>query len=309
MARVVYMGTPAFAVPPLRVLREEGHAVVAVVTQPDRPAGRSGAPRPGPVKVYAQEQGLAVWQPERLRGAVVEQLRELAPELIVVAAYGEILRPTVLAIPPRGCLNLHASLLPRHRGAAPVAAAILAGDTETGITLMRMDAGMDTGAIVAQDRIALAGDERQGELTARLAVLGAELLRRTLAGWLAGEITPQPQDESQATYCRPLRRADGRIDWRQPATVIERMTRAYDPWPGAYTFLRGRRLHIWRVQVVPDLPALEPGTLALVGRHLLVGTGEGALLLQEVQLEGKRRMGGAEFCCGQHGLEETCLGV
>lgn len=309
MARVVYLGTPAFAVPPLRVLLEEGHAVAAVVTQPDRPAGRSGAPGPSPVKVYAREQGLTVWQPQRLRGEAIEQLRALAPDIIIVAAYGEILHPSVLEIPPHGCLNLHASLLPRHRGAAPVAAAILAGDAETGITLMQMDAGMDTGAIVAQEKIALTGGERQGELTARLADLGAGLLRRVLPAWLAGEITPQPQDESQATYCLPLRREDGQIDWTWPASLIERMTRAYDPWPGAYTFLRGRRLRLWQVRVIADPPALAPGVLIIAGRRLIAGTGEGALLLEQVQLEGKRRMSAEEFLCGQHGLEGTCLGA
>lgn len=306
MVRVLYMGTPAFAVPPLQALWEEGYDIVAVVTPPDRPAGRTGRPQPSPVKAFAQAHGLPVWQPEHLRAGVVEQLRALAPELVVVAAYGQILRPEVLALPPHGCLNLHASLLPRHRGASPIAAALLAGDAVTGITLMKMDAGMDTGPIVAQEALPLTGQERQGELTARLAHIAAELLRRTLPAWLAGRLTPQPQDEAQATYCGVLRREDGRIDWTQSAVHIERMTRAYDPWPGAYTTLRGRRLHIWRAGVATGL-AIPPGTIHLQGRQPIVGTGEGGLVLEEVQLEGKRRMTGAEFARGQRELVSFVL--
>jgi methionyl-tRNA formyltransferase len=307
MARVVYMGAPPFSVPALRVLREDGYDIVAVVTQPDRPAGRSGAPHPTPLKEYALQHGLPVWQPERLRGDAEGRLRALGPDVVVVAAYGEILRPAILAVPAHGCLNIHASLLPRHRGAAPIAAAILAGDAETGVSLMKMDAGMDSGPMLAQEAIPLRGEERQGDLTAQLAELGAGLLRRTLPAWLAGAIRPQPQDESRATCCRPLRREDGRIDWTQPAAYIERMIRAYDPWPGAYTTLRGRRLHIWRASVIAHR-ALSPGTVARRGKQLVVGTGDGGLVLEEVQLEGKRRLAVQEFIRGQHDLEGSRLG-
>ena len=308
MARIVFMGTPSFAVPPLQALIAEGHEVAVVVTQPDRPAGRSGVPRPSPIKELALAHGLPVWQPDHLRGEAVERLRGLTPTVIVVAAYGEILRPAVLAIPPHGCLNLHASLLPRHRGASPIVAALLSGDSETGVTMMQMDAGMDTGAIVAQQSLPLTGQERQGELTARLAELAAGLLRRTLPEWLAGWITPQPQEDARASYCPVLRREDGQIDWTRPAPYIERMTRAYDPWPGAFTFLRGRRLHIWRASVLPQSIPLPPGTLTRHGHDLVASTGDGALLLEEVQLEGKRRLRTVEFLQGQHGLEETRLG-
>jgi methionyl-tRNA formyltransferase len=308
MARVVYMGTPAFAVPPLQALLDSGHQVVTVVTPPERPAGRSGAPLPSPVKKLALEHGLAVWQPPKLRSpAAAEQLQALAPEVIVVAAYGAILPAEVLAIPPHGCLNVHASLLPRHRGAAPIVAAILAGDRETGITIMLMDAGLDTGPILAQEAIPLTGQEHQGELTARLAELGAGLLPCVLLAWLAGQITPQPQDASQATFCQVLRKGDGAIDWTRPAWHIERMVRAYDPWPGAYTFLRGRRLHIWRAAVVPGGEPARPGMVHVAGGKVLVSTGEGALDLQELQLEGKRRLTTREFLHGQRDLDRLTL--
>jgi methionyl-tRNA formyltransferase len=306
MARIIYMGTPAFAVPPLHALLEEGYDIVTVVTQPDRPAGRSRAPRPSPVKELARAREIPVWQPQHLRGDAVTHLGPLAPDLIVVAAYGEILRPEVLALPPHGCLNLHASLLPRHRGASPIVATLLAGDAESGITLMQMDAGMDTGAILAQEAIPLAALERQGELTARLAHVAAALLRHTLPAWLAGQITPQPQNDALATYCNVLRREDGRIDWTRPAVYVERMTRAYDPWPGAYTFLRSRRLHIWQASAAAGQTS-PPGIIALEGGEIVVGTGAGRLVLEQVQLEGKRRMSAEEFARGQRDLEGALL--
>lgn len=308
MARIVFMGTPAFALPALRVLLQEGHQVAAVVTRPDRPAGRSREPLPSPVKRFALEQGLYVWQPEHLRGEAVERLRALGPEVIIVAAYGELLRPEALAIPPHGCLNLHASLLPRWRGASPVAAAILAGDRETGVTLMLMDAGMDSGPMLAQEAVALDGQERSGELSAHLAEVGAGLLRRMLPDWLSGQVIPQPQDESRATYCPVLRKEDGGVDWTWPATQIARMVRAYDPWPGAYTTLRGRRLRLWQVRALPETVRRPAGTLLVRAGELRVATGEGLLLLEEVQLEGKRRVSARDFLLGQRDLEGIRLG-
>jgi len=308
-ACTVYMGTAAFAVPPLRALWEDGYPVVAVVTQPDRPAGRTQALRPSPVKEFALQHGLPLWQPARLRDAeALEHLRSLSPELIVVAAYGEILRPAVLALPQYGCLNLHASLLPRHRGAAPIAAAILAGDRQTGVTLMQMDEGMDTGPVLAQEAVALSGRERQGELAGRLAKVAAGLLRRTLPAWLAGEVAPQPQDETQATTSRILHREDGEIDWARPAQEIERMVRAYDPWPGAYTFLRGHRLHIRQARVLPGESLFSAGTILPESGRLIVATGEGLLILEEVQLEGKRPLPTDEFLRGQRELAGGKLG-
>lgn len=308
MPRVVFMGSSSFSIPALRVLLEEGYEIAAVVTAPDRPAGRSLHLRPGPVKAFALENHLSLWQPETLRAPEAwERLQALSPQVVVVAAYGEILRPEVLSLPPCGCLNIHPSLLPRWRGPSPVAATILAGDLETGVTLIRMEAGMDSGPILAQEVLPLSGRERQGELSTRLAEMGAELLRRTLPAWLAGEITPQPQEESRATYCRPLRKEDGRVDWTRPAAHIERMVRAYDPWPGTYTFLHGRRLHIWRAAVRPDTLPGPPGTVYLDGWQMLVATGEGSLFLEEVQWEGKRRLPIREFLLGRRGLEGACL--
>ncbi len=308
MARVVFMGTPAFAVPALRVLWEDGYEIAAVVTQPDRPAGRSREPIPSPVKEFALAHGLPVWQPETLRPPeAVAHLQELAPDVGVVAAYGEILRRNVLAIPPRGFLNLHASLLPRHRGATPVSAAILAGDKETGVTLMLMDPGMDTGPIVGQESVPLSGKERTGELLLCLADTGAHLLRQLLPDWLAGKIEPRPQ-EGEPTYSSMLRREDGQIDWSRPAVYIERMTRSYDPWPGAYTSLHGRRLHIWEATMLPVQLSQEPGTIVVRGKEVLVVTGAGALRLEQVQIEGKRRVSAGEFLQGQRNLEGARLG-
>ena len=308
MPRLVFMGSSSFSLPALRVLAEE-YEVAAVVTRPDRPAGRFRHLRPSPVKALALERGLPLWQPETLRTPEArERLQALSPQVIVVAAYGEILRTEVLDLPPYGCLNLHPSLLPRWRGPSPVAAAILAGDRETGVTVIRMDAGMDSGPILAQEALPLSGQERQGELSVRLAEMAADLLRRTLPAWLAGEIVPRPQEEERATYCRPLRKGDGQVDWTRPAVYIERMVRAYDPWPGTYTFLRGRRLYIWRATPLPETLPGPPGTIHLDGRRLLVATGEGCLSLEEVQGEGKRRLPIEEFLLGQRGLEGARLG-
>ncbi len=307
--RVVFMGTSSFAVPALRGLVQGGYDVVQVVTQPDRPAGRERRPMPSPVKVLAQELGLPIWQPEGLRTSeALDRLRRFEPDVIVVAAYGEILRRAVLSLPPRGCLNLHASLLPRHRGPAPVPATILAGDAVTGVTLMLMDEGIDTGPILAQKEMPLTGKERQDELLHRLAELGATLLCEALPAWLAGKIAPRPQDESQATYCRMLRKEDGRIDWSRPAWYIERMTRAYHPWPGAYTFLHGRLLRVLRASLAPQPLPGPPGHVRVEGQELLVATGEGTLRIDEVQLEGKRPLPAGDFVRGQRMLDGAVLG-
>ncbi|MBN1484213.1 MAG: methionyl-tRNA formyltransferase [Chloroflexia bacterium] len=309
VTRVIFMGSPKFAVPTLRVLLEEDYDIAVVVTQPDRPLGRSGQPQAGPVKQFAREHGLELWQPETLRTAEAKtKLRELAPDIIIVAAYGEILQPQILMIPPQGCLNIHASLLPRHRGPAPVAASILAGDAQTGVTLMQMGAGMDNGAILAQDVLPLKGTEHRGELTAKLSELGAALLRRKLPPWLAAAITPQPQDEDQATYCQLLRKQDGEIDWTQSAIHIERQTRAYDPWPGTYTFLQERRLRIWRARPEAKVCQQPPGTISLAEGQIQVCTGKGILILEQVQLAGRQRLPGEQFARGQQHIDGLRLG-
>jgi methionyl-tRNA formyltransferase len=227
MTRIVFMGSPAFAVPALERLADS-YEVVAVVTQPDRPAGRKRRLTAPPVKAAALARGLPVWQPPTLRTPqAVARLRALAPDLVVVVAFGQILRANVLEIPPHGCLNLHGSLLPKYRGAAPVPATILSAETETGVTLMRMDEGMDTGPVIAQATCPIAPDDTTATLRDKLCHLGADLLIETLPRWLAGEVTLQPQDDSQATYCHPIAKSDGRLDWQLSAEELARRVRAF----------------------------------------------------------------------------------
>ncbi len=308
MHRLIFMGTPEFAVPSLRALAT-GHDVALVVTQPDRPAGRARVVTESPVKVAARTLGLPIFQPESLRGErPAAILRQVQPEAIVVVAYGEILRRDILAIPRRGCVNVHASLLPRHRGAAPIAAAILAGDAVTGVTIMLMDEGMDTGPILAQAEERIQPDDTTASLSARLAELGARLLIEVLPRWLEGDLVPRPQDGSLATYAPRITKEDGLIDWTQPAASIERQVRAFDPWPGAYTFWQGRRLKITRAKPLVGWCGPEvPGTVIEAPEGVAVATGEGALLLEQLQLEGRRCVDCASFLRGQPGLIGSVL--
>lgn len=305
------MGTPQFAVPTLRALIAH-HDVVAVVTQPDAPAGRGRAVSPSPVKALAAQHGLPILQPESLKPPeVVDQLRAYAPEVIVVAAFGQILRRPVLTLPPHGCVNVHASLLPRWRGASPISAAIAAGDDVTGVTIMQMDAGLDTGPILSQRSEPIRPDDTAGALGARLAEIGARLLIETLPGYLAGLIQPVPQDEARATRCGLLRKEDGRIDWQRSAVEIERHVRAMSPWPSAFTRWEGRLLRVLRVAArAVDAPqsALSPGAVFMAGKAVCVRCGDGAVELVEVQPEGKRPMSGEEFARGQRGLIGSRLG-
>jgi methionyl-tRNA formyltransferase len=304
--RVIFMGTPEFAVPSLRLLVEratpgdlapDGLQIVGVMTRVDKPSGRGRQVVHSPVKQVALEAGLPVYQPGPLRRPEsLALLTSLAPDLIVVAAFGQILPSEVIHLPARGCLNIHASLLPRHRGAAPIAAAILASDAETGVTIMQMDEGLDTGPILTTRATPIGPEETAGELTARLAGIGAALLGETLPGWLAGAITPIPQDESRATMTRLLRKEDGLLDWTQPADLLARQVRACTPWPGAYTFWNGQQLKVMRAHVVdPGVAGAErrPGECFLLpGTQptLAVACGAGALALAVVQLQGKRAM-------------------
>lgn len=321
--RVVFMGTPAFATPALRALVAhsalgdlwpDGLAVVGVVTRPDKPVGRGGAIVFTPVKQFALDAGLPVLQPGSLRRPeALAQLSALAADLLIVAAFGQILPPEALALPPHGCLNVHASLLPRYRGASPIAAAIQAGDAATGVTIMRMEEGLDTGAIIAQRATAIAPDETTGALTTRLADLGADLLIETLPGWLSGAITPTPQDDTLATMTRPLRKADGRLDWSQPAEALARQVRAVTPWPGAYTTWQGRQLKIWQARPLAEVPASAPTTpgacFALgVKAGLACVCGMGALALDTIQLEGKRAQPSADTLRGYPTLAQATLG-
>lgn len=312
--RVLFMGTPDFAVPSLRALTEQanaGLAVAGVVTRPDKPVGRKQQVVFSPVKQFALEHDIPVYQPGPLRRPeALALLRDLAPDLIVVAAFGQILPSDVLALPLHGCLNVHASLLPRWRGASPINAAILAGDAETGVTIMLMDAGLDTGPALAQRATPIGSAETAGELSDRLALLGADLLVETVPRWLAGVITPEPQDESRATVTRLLQKSDGRLDWQRPAEELARQVRAHTPWPGAFTTWEGRTLKILRARAISFETDLPPGAcFASAGEAALaVICGEGALALEVIQLEGKRAMPSAEVVRGHPALASARLG-
>jgi len=310
MERIVFMGTPDFALPSLEVLAADYH-VVGVVTQPDRPVGRGRVVAPSPVKRTAQRLGLPVYQPRTLREpATLQPIVDWRPDVIVVAAFGLILPSALLELPPAGCLNVHASLLPRWRGAAPIAAAILAGDAVTGVTLMKMDAGVDTGPVLAQRSELICADDTQATLGARLARLGANLLRETLPAYLQGALVARPQPEEGVTYAPPLRKADGWLDWSRPAVVLDRQVRAYTPWPGAFTEWQGRQLKVLQARPVPEWRGdVLPGTVVVVDGELGVATGEGALLLVALQLAGKRPMDGMAFARGQRDFINSRLGA
>lgn len=311
MARIVFMGTPDYAIPSLHALVER-YEVVLVVTQPDRRQGRGRTVAYSPAKAYALEHDLSVWQPATLRQPeAVDRLRQTGADLYVTAAIGLILPVEVLALPPRGCLNVHASLLPRWRGAAPIAAAILHGDAETGVTLMQTDEGLDTGPIVAQARCSIRSDDTTERLTPRLAQLGAELLVDTLPRWLAGEIEPQPQPEEGVTFAPRLTKRDGLIDWRQPALQLERMVRAYTPWPGTYTTFEGQRLLVHGARVRPGWQRSgKPGTvISLPDGEIAVVTGQGALQLLQIQQAGRNATSPSAFIRGHPDLLGAVLGT
>lgn len=303
--RIVFIGTGEIGVPSLRaLLRSAEHQLVGAVTQPDKPIGRDQRMKAPPIKTELAGSAVPVFQPSRIRdGDAVAKLRTLAPDVIVVMAYGQILPKSVLEIPQIACLNLHASLLPRYRGAAPIQAAIVAGEAETGITVIYMDEGLDTGEMLLQTKLAISPNETGGSLHDRLAQLAPEALRDAL-DQLATQRAPRiPQQDADATYAPKLTREDGKIDWSEPAELIERKIRAFDPWPGAFTQLgdeagKARNLKIFRASV-SDQSIGDPGTIATPNdAEVLVATGRAALRLDEVQLEGKRRMSAADFLRG-----------
>ena len=314
--RLVFLGTPAFAVPSLERLVAAGRHVLQVVTQPDRPLGRGLREAMSPVKLAALRLGLPVVQPERVRRPEpVEMLRSLAPDVMVVVGYGQIIPQSIIDIPPLGIVNVHSSLLPKYRGAAPAQWAIANGETRTGVTTMRIDAGLDTGDILLVQETDIGPEETAVELNARLAVLGAELIVETLDGLEAGPIAPRKQDSAQATYAPLLKKEDGLIDWGQPAETIHNRVRGLQPWPGAYTTFRGRTLHIWRARHAGESPAPPevgqairlPGSFLRL-KPLTVACASGALELLEVQLEGRRRMSAADFGNGHRLTELDILG-
>jgi methionyl-tRNA formyltransferase len=308
--RVVFMGTPGFALPTLNRLADSEYEVVAVYTQPDEPVGRGRRMVPSAVRAAALGHGFTVRQPGSLKDPrEVEDLAGLQPDAIVVAAYGRLLPQSVLDVPRFGCVNIHPSLLPRHRGPSPVAAAILAGEEVTGVSIMLMDKGMDTGPVLAQRQWPLSAEDTTETLTDRLAEAGAELLMETLPSWLAGRITPQAQDDGKATYSRVITKEDGRIEWHRPALELWRMVRAFQPWPGCYTHWQGKTLKI--VEAVPLPGDGEVGRVVGPGGdwNVPVGvqTGDGILGLLKVQLEGKRVVTAEEFLRGQRGFTGSLL--
>ena len=296
MTSVVFMGSPDFAVPTLRELAKH-YEIAGVVTQPDRKSGRGRAIKPPPIKTLALELGLDIIQPEKLRlPEAMNQLRLWNSDLIVVAAFGQILKPDVLALPSRGCVNVHASLLPRWRGAAPIQAAILAGDDETGVTIMNMDQGVDTGAILSQRAIKIEDDDTAESLSGKLSRLGADLLIETLPRYLSGDLKPQSQDESQATYAPMLKKEDGLLDFTQSAEELARRVRAFNPWPGAYFEWNGGMLKVHRAHAETGNGS-EGQRLVDRGRPA-VGARGGLLILDEAQPAGKKSMGGKAFLLG-----------
>jgi len=296
MIRVVFMGSPDFSLPTLRALADT-YDVVGVATQPDRAAGRGRELKPPPVKVLAQELKIPVIQPEKLRQPeVMEQLRAWNPDLIVVAAFGQILKKDVLYLPRFGCINVHASLLPRWRGAAPINAAILHGDEETGITIMKMDVGLDTGPILAQRSIPLTREDTAGSVFEKLSHLGADLLIQTLPDYLSGKIEPVPQPAEGMTYAPMLKKEEGQLDFTHPAEELERRVRAFNPWPGAFMDFDGTLLKVHRAHV--EAENAEVGRKLIYRDQPAVGAASGLLILDEVQPAGKKSMSGKSFLAG-----------
>lgn len=301
--RIVFMGTPDFSVPALEALLEAGHEIAAVVTQPDKPKGRGGKVQMTPVKLKALEKNIPVYQPVKVKTPEFTQLlRELAPEVIVVIAFGQILSKEILDIPPFGCVNIHASLLPKYRGAAPIQWAVIDGEKESGVTTMQMDVGLDTGDMLEKAVVPLAEDETGGSLHDKLSRAGAALILTTLEGLKAGTITPEPQTEEGTCYARMLDKALGDIDWTMPASAIERLIRGLNPWPSAYTGWNGKTIKLWQADVVEGEPSWEgalPGQVVRSDRHsLVVAAGEGFLSIRELQIEGKKRMDVEAFLRG-----------
>jgi methionyl-tRNA formyltransferase len=295
--RILFMGSPQFAVPILCALASK-YNLIGVVTQPDRPAGRGKLLRPSPVKIVAQDLNLTILQPTKLRDDnVISQIEELKPELIIVAAYGQILPKRVLDIPPHGSLNIHASLLPRWRGAAPIQAAILHGDEETGISVMLMDPGLDTGPILSQRSVTIQSHETAGDLSLRLATIGADLLIETIPGYLGGEINPIPQDDSLATYAPMIQKSEGALDFTKSAAQLSKQIRAFEPWPTSFFHWKGQRI-VMKKAHARAWNAVEPGRVILVDKYPAITTIDGIFVLEEIQPAGKKMMSGDAFVRG-----------
>lgn len=309
--KVIFMGTPAFALPCMERLLQGSYSIEAVYTQPDRPSGRGRKLSPSPVKELALSKGLPIFQPESLKTAEAEQqFAGFGADVAVVAAYGKLIPAPILALPKCGCVNLHPSLLPEYRGPSPVASSILAGDSDTGVTVMLLDEGMDSGPVLAQRREPVTDHDTTGSLTARLGEKGADLLAEVLPLWLEGDITPQPQDDSQAVFTSMLTRQDGQMDWRHTAQELSRRVRALNPWPGCYTRWQGRQIKILEAFPLAGGEGRAGQVTALpesAGTPAGVETGDGILALMKVQMEGKKEVTAEEFVRGQRSFLDSTL--
>ncbi|MCM1283922.1 MAG: methionyl-tRNA formyltransferase [Muribaculaceae bacterium] len=307
--RVIFMGTPDFAVGTLEAILAAGHEVALVVTQPDRPKGRGNAVHFSPVKECALAHSLLLYQPKRIREAEsVEYLRGFAADIVVVVAFGQILPKSILEMPKYGCVNVHASLLPKYRGAAPIQWAIINGEEITGVTTQRMDEGVDTGDVIAKRELRIAADETGGSLFDKLALLGAKLCVETMEMLEKGTAVFIPQDHEKSTHTSMITKELGDLDWSRPAAALERLVRGLDPWPSAYTYLGSKTFKIWKSEALLTDSGAAPGTVVRADKTgIYVQTGEGQLVLKEVQLEGKKRMDAAAFVNGCHITEGTVL--
>ncbi|MCR8641712.1 methionyl-tRNA formyltransferase [Paenibacillus sp. N1-5-1-14] len=312
--RIVFMGTPEFSVPSLNVLIEEGYNVVAVVTQPDRPKGRKRVLTPPPVKVAAEAHGIPVFQPERLRKPeAVEVMREFAPDLIVTAAYGQILPKSVLDLPAHGCINVHASLLPKYRGGAPIHHSIMNGDPTTGVTIMYMEEGLDTGDMISKVELPISDEDSTGTMFDKLSIAGSELLRTTLPDLIAGRITAEPQNNEEATYSPNINRENELIDWTKSARGVFNQVRGLNPFPGAFTYFNGEVFKVWASELpVQNKQAgnANPGTVLHTDEQgIHVQTGDGVIILKQVQPAGKKAMEAAGLARGNQALLNAVFGA
>ena len=303
--RIVFMGTPDFSVPALKAIVEAGHQVTAVVTQPDKPKGRGGAMSMSPVKEAALKHNLTVLQPQRAREeAFIEELRGYEADVIVVVAFGQLLPAEIIHMPKYGCINVHASLLPKYRGASPIQWAVIDGCEYSGVTTMKMDEGLDTGDILMVEKVKLDAKETGGSLFDRLSDVGAHLLVKTLEGLEAGNITPVKQDDSESTYVKMLHKSFGKMDFNKSAAELERLIRGLNPWPSAFTYIDGKMLKIWDADVADNISEVQteevkPGQVVTVGKNTFtIACGQGYLVVNEVQLEGKKRMDSGSFLRG-----------
>lgn len=309
--RIVFMGTPDFAVPSLDMLVKEGYDVVAVVTQPDKPKGRGNKMALPPVKEYALEHGIEVLQPEKVKTEeFADTIKKINPDLLVTAAYGKILPKSVLDIPKFGCINVHGSLLPKYRGAAPIQWSIINGEEKTGITTMFTDVGMDTGDMLLKGEVEITEDMTCGQLHDRLSQLGAEVLKKTLIELKAGTLERIPQSEAEATYAPMMTKNTGLIDWTKSAKEVHNLVRGTNPWPGAFTYYKGQKMKIWLTSVISeDKHGLKPGTICKVGKEGIdIACGEGKLIIKEVQFECCRKMCVEDYICGHKMDEGEMLG-